>query len=256
MTITTGNEFRMKYESLWQLVPVVQTWSLFRNDPTIDAADRSAIDGWLGPRVAFATEPLGGPGNEIDPFNAGYLSRALEMAWGVMTSNNAKFQLGIERFLMGLHQMRADGSFPREVARGACAFRYQAHTIDHMMLLGELAARQGYDLYALSVNGKTLHTAIKFLLDAVENPALMQQYASEDASNCAAPAELPFELSSIVAPINGVTHAVWLEPYIARFPNHANTPRLYRLLRGGLTANRPLNHPNWGGNSTCFSAGG
>ena len=43
--------------------------------------------------------------------------------------------------------------------------------------MAEMAATQGYDLYSMSVNGKSLETALEFLLNAYQNPALLYQYS-------------------------------------------------------------------------------
>ena len=115
---------------------------------------------------------------------------------------------------------------------------------------------QGYDAYALSVDGKSLHTAVAFLLDAVDNPSVVLGYAAETPENCTGAPPFPaLELTSVVDAPGGFNYSAWLEPYIARFPSHPNTPRLRNLIRGGLDPHRPLYHPHSGGNTTCFSAG-
>lgn len=249
-------DFRPKYELQWFLVPALQTWSLVRNDALVPLADRALIDTWFERRIAYATEPFGGPGSPENPFNVGYLVRGLKMALGIVTANHTSVAEGAEKVLMGLHQMRADGSFPREVARGACALRYQDTMLLNLMLIAELAAVQGYDLYSLSVNGKSLHTAVKFLLDAVDDPSVVLGYAAEDAANCTGALTQPLDKSAVVEAPGGFNYSAWLEPYIARFPDHPNSPRLRALLNGGLDANRPIHHAHAGGNTTCFSAAG
>jgi len=249
-------DFRQKYELAWILVPIVHTWSLVRNDPMVTPADRTLVENWLGRVVGYSTEGFGGPGGGEDPFNVGYLMRGLKMQWGILTGNDATVAEGMEKVLMGLHQMRQDGSFPREVARGACALKYQDTMLLNLMFLAELAAMQGYDAYSLSVDGKTLHTAVKFLLDAVDDPSVVLPYAVQDPTNCLNEPPLPtIGLSTVVeVPPGGLNYTAWLEPYIARFPDHPNSLRLRNLLKGGLEPNRPIFHPHSGGNTTCFSA--
>lgn len=248
-------DFRPKYELQWFLVPLVKTWSMVRQDALVTASDRALIDAWVSRLVAYAVEPAGGPQNDDNPFNVGYLTKGLQMAWGVVTGNHTHFAQGVERLYMGLHQMRTDGSFPREVARGACAMRYQDTMLLNLVLIAEVAAEQGYDPYGLTVDGKSIHTAVKFLLDAVDNPALVLAYADEDSSNCTNATAQPMDLSGVVQSQAGFTYSAWLEPYMARFPEHANSARLANLLQGGLAGHRPIYHPHSGGNTTCFSAG-
>lgn len=248
-------DFRQKYTLQWILVPVVQTWSMVRNDPRLTAQDRLKIEAWLDRVVGYATEKFGGPQGFEDPFNVGYLVRGLKMAWGITKGNNLDLAEGIEKILMGLHQMREDGSFPREVARGACAVRYQNTMLLNLLFMAELAAMQGYDIYSLSVDQKTLHNAVNFLLDAIDNPETILKYAYQDAENCSNAPQLPsMDLSQTIDATNGFTYSAWLEAYIARFPNHPNSSRLKTLLVRGLENTRPIYHPHSGGNTTCFYA--
>lgn len=249
-------DFRPKYNLMLVLVPMVHTWSLVRQDPVVTVADRALIDGWFARVIAYATEPNGGPQNPENPFNVGYLVRGLKMAWGTVVGNNVAVAEGMEKVLMGLNQMRSDGSFPREVARGACALKYQDTMLLNLMFIAELAATQGYDAYALAVDGKSLHTAVKFLLDGVDNPAVVLPYASQDPTNCANELPLPTIGLSTVVEVGqyGFNYSAWLEPYIARFPDHPNSARLRNLISGGLATKRPLSHPHSGGNTTCFVA--
>jgi hypothetical protein len=257
--ITVGasgqNDFRPKYSLQWFLVPTINTWAMLRRDPLVTDADRALIDGWIGRLVAYGTEPFGGPDAPYNVFNVGYLTLGTRMAWGLVTGSDVAVAEGVERFYMGLYQMRTDGSFPREVARGACALRYQDTVLLNMLFIAELAAEQGYDLYALNVQGKTVHTAVRFLLDAIDNPALVLAYSSEDAGNCVNATAYPIDTSTVVQTMGpGMTYSAWLEPYIARFPDHPNSARLKNLLVGGLEKHRPIYHPHSGGNTTCFSA--
>ena len=247
-------DFFPKYVLLQFLLPAITTWSILRDDPLVTTADRALIEGWLDRVAAFATEPFGGPQNDDMPWNPGYLTRAVRMAWGIVKGNNVALAEGVERIYIGLHQMRPDGSFPREAARGACALGYQVLQTHHLIVLAELAARQGYDAYALSVDGKTLHDAVKFILDVIDNHDLIAGYAAMNATNCHLPPGSPLiSLPGISG--NGDSPYAWVEHYIARFPGHPNAARLSRLDRGGLAANRPVHNIYSGANTTCFAAG-
>ena len=184
-------DFLPKYLVQQFLMPAITSWSLLRNDPLVSPADRTLIDGWLDRVVSRFTEPYGGPGNEHMPWNPGYLTLGVRMAWGIVKGNHLAVAEGVERILMALHQMRPDGSFPREVARGACALDYQGLQTHHLIVLAELAARQGYDAYALRVDGKSLHDAVEFIVDVIDDPAVIAGYAATDAANCNLPPGAP-----------------------------------------------------------------
>ena len=88
--------------------------------------------------------------------------------------------------------MRADGSLPLETARGARALWYQRHAIASLVAIAEIAAVQGYDLYALSADGRSLHQAVEFLARGLAEPALVLPYAAAN--------EKPGELRQLPGP--------------------------------------------------------
>jgi hypothetical protein len=66
----------------------------------------------------------------------------------------------------------------------ACSATYSNADLIHLTSIAEMAATQGYDLYTMSVNGKSLETAIEFLLNAYQNPALLAQYSKAGGGSC------------------------------------------------------------------------
>ena len=259
---STG-DFRHKYELTFILYPVVAAWEVLRVDPLLSAEDRSRIEAWIDRRVAYATEPFGGPNGQTNPFNVGYTVAGLRMAWGVIRGDHAAFAEGVERVYLGLHQMRRDGSFPREVARGSCALFYQSVQTTALVYMAEVAAQQGYDLYALDVEGKTVHDAIRFILDVVDNPSALLAYAAAEPQNCGWPPGTPMDFNAVRRTemsgrgsqySYGKTESAWIEPYLRRFPTHPNASRVRALITGGLQTFRPLTHPHIGGNTSCMFA--
>lgn len=247
------SDARLKYNLNFPALPLINTWVMLRTDASVTTADRALIDSWIGRLVAFTTEPYGGPANSIVPNNHGYLQFSVKMAWAIATGDHTAFAESIERFYVALTQMRTDGSFPLEVARGACALRYQNASISNLMAIAEMAYLQGYDLYRLSAGGKRIHDAIRFLLDASDNPALVAGYAAA-AGVCDLAVGAPMETRSYREVDGAYVGASWVEPYIARFPSHPNSARASTLLASGLAAARPAYHPHQGGNATAFSA--
>jgi poly(beta-D-mannuronate) lyase len=128
--------------------------------------------------------------------------------------------------------MNPDGSLPHEMARGARALHYQNFAILPLVFIAEIAARQGYDLYGLAVDGRDIHLAVGFLLRALEDGSVVRRYTDEQQ-------DLGF--------IERRAELNWLEPYNRRFPGPATARWLARL--------RPLAH-NWtGGPGTLYFAG-
>lgn len=240
-------------------LPLAVTWSMLRNDPVVSGSDRALIDGWVGALLAYAGRPYNND-LEVSPSNHGYLLEGVSMARAILFGDDARFAQAVERYYIALHQMNPDGSLPYEVTRDGCATAYQALAVMNLIALAELAASQGYDLYSLSVNGVSIHTAVKFLLDAVENPALISQYAySQPAGQavCWLPPRSPQDLQNVVYPLSAAVgrhmHVAFIDMYAARFPNSPLSVRLRGLPQGGIAAVRPLSKPEAGGNATCLA---
>jgi hypothetical protein len=184
--------------------------------------------------------------------NHGYLMSSVKMAWGVVSGDDAAFAQGVERYFMALHQIHDDGGFKWEVGRGACAIRYQALATANVVALAEIAASQGYDLYALEVEGRTIHTAIQFLVDALMDPSLVRPYADTATGVCHLPPGSPQDLGGLTRPWNdGTTNLAFLEQYIARFPDTPLAGRLRAVWPGGLAQYRPLSNMVNGLNTSC-----
>jgi poly(beta-D-mannuronate) lyase len=101
--------------------------------------------------------------------------------------------------------MNRNGSFPLEMVRGFRAIHYQNFAILPLVYIAEIAARQGYDLYSQSIDGKDLHLAINFLMRCIEDNNVVKRYTTsiQDTSFISKRRELN-----------------WMEPYIRRFKNN------------------------------------
>jgi poly(beta-D-mannuronate) lyase len=96
----------------------------------------------------------------------------------VVTNDNVLFRFGIKKYISAIKSMNKDGSFPLEMARGYRAIHYQNFAILPLVYIAEIAARQGYDLYSLSIDGKNLHLAINFLMRCLEDNAVVKRYTT------------------------------------------------------------------------------
>lgn len=124
------------------------------------------------------------PTPDFFPNDLGFFADSIIMADAIRRSDNHGFAWGIQRFYGALNQMRADGSFPLAAQLSACSATYSDVTILHLVSMAEMAATQGYDLWSMSVNGRTLETAIEFLLNAYQNPNLLYQYSKAGGGAC------------------------------------------------------------------------
>jgi poly(beta-D-mannuronate) lyase len=136
--------------------------------------------------------------------------------------------------------MRPDGSLPLETARGPRALWYQRHAVASLVFIAELAHAQGYNLYALDIEGKRLGRAIDFLLASLGDPQQVGAYAPERQ-----------DLGFLDTRPSGRNAMAWLEPWYRRAPPNA-------LATGDVAtttfAHRPLIDEISGGNLTCLFA--
>ena len=131
------------------------------------------------------------------------------------------FKTGVDQWFITLDSMRRNGSLPIETRRGARALYYHGRTLSGLMQLAERAAVQTIDLYAHAPSEeKTIHRAVEFFIDAVENPKLVLKYARTNKSP--GPSK-----NYKVQDLGGMGSTMgWIAPYVRRFPDHANTRRL------------------------------
>jgi poly(beta-D-mannuronate) lyase len=237
------------------LFPTIVAFSLVQGHPDFGAADQRLVREWLD-RLVYRR----GPGRDKDPDktsshnNHGYLSDSVTMAWGIVRAQDAMFRTGVARFVDAIDQMRPDGSLPLETARGARALYYQRHAIGSLVAIAEMAAAQGYDLYALeSENHGSLRRAIEFLLDGIENPELVLPYAQENENPGPFRNYLVQDLGFMVRRGHGRHYMAWTEAYVARFPESSTSQRLRRVL-DEFDATRPLIDEFSGGNRSCLFA--
>ena len=143
-----------------------------------------------------------------------------QMSLGAFIGDSERFNVGINQWFITLESMRGDGSLPIETRRGARALFYHGRTITALSALAEKAKVQGIDLWDTApTETKTIHLAVKFFIDAIENPDLVLRYASTNKSP--GPSK-DFKRQDIGT---GSTFG-WIAPYMARFPDHPNTTRM------------------------------
>jgi poly(beta-D-mannuronate) lyase len=246
----------MYYNLDRSLLPVIVAYSLVRDHPDMSARERERIEPWLD-RLVWRR----GPGRERDPDatssrnNHRYLADSVTMAWGILHGDDDGFRAGIERYLAALDQMRPDGSLPLETARGARALHYQRHAIASLVAIAEMAAAQGYDLYGIEgEDGQSIHRAIDFLLDGIDQTSLVWPYARANDNSGTWRNYKVQDLDFMTRRGHDRHYMAWTEAYLARFPDSELAPRLRRALAEFGPATPPLIDDYSGGNMSCFFA--
>jgi poly(beta-D-mannuronate) lyase len=227
------------------LLPTIVGFSLVENGEAAGQQANRTIRSWLDRLVRWR-----GPERRSDPTlqssrnNHRYLRDSVTMAWGAAIGDNTLFFTGINRFRLALEQMRPDGSLPLETARGREALFYQRHAISSLVAIAEMAAAQGYDLYAMQNNdGHDLHQMIRFLVDGIDDPAVLAPYTNE-----------PQYLGFLDRRGHDRHYMAWFEAYRARFPESELTTRLEAQIRGNGSFKEAMLDEYAGGSMTCLFA--
>ena len=156
-------------------------------------------------------------------------------AAGVVARDESLVLWGIESARIGLRQVTDDGFLPLELARERRARDYHLYAVAPLILIAEIAALRGTDLYT-EHDGALLRLAHAVIL-ALHDPS--------DMSAAAGDTQLPFPSEADLPPKNRLA---WLEPYAARTGDPDAMALLEEL--------RPLSFTALGGNVTMlFSRG-
>ena len=220
------------------LAPMIAALGVAEQFSPFGSADRRVLDSWLKRKVGEYEHGMRGAGSykggkhgttaRRAAHNHAVQSSLAAMSYGAWTNDRKYFKTGVDQWFITLKSMRRDGSLPIETRRGARALFYLGRTLSALMQLAERASVQGIDLYAYAPNKeKTIHRAVGFFIDAIENPGLVLKYARTNKSP--GPSK-----NYKVQDLGGVGSTMgWIAPYVRRFPDHANTRRLTARSRPG-----------------------
>jgi poly(beta-D-mannuronate) lyase len=217
------------YQVEWTLSSVSLAFSVVQADSAVSAAQRKQILAWMVDVTRYMFDQDPHPDDHTRENNHAYWRSLCAASVGSMTGDDKLYRRALEQYVRAIGQMNSDGSLPLEMARHENALHYQSFALAPLVMVAEIAARQGTDLYSIRVNGHTIADAVDFLVRASRDPNLMKQYATEPQ---------PFSIFTAKKP------PAWLEFWAAR---HSGTP-------WDTLLTRPLSDSTIGGNATLYAA--
>ena len=167
------------YQVEWTLSSISLSWSVVQTDPAIPAAQRAAILNWMHKvtEYMFVQDPH--PGDDAHENNHAYWRALCATSVGILTSDDKLYRRGLAQYFRAIGQINPDGSLPLEMARHENALHYQSFALAPLVMIAELARRQGpgpeIDLYSLRVNSHTISDAVDFLVRASADPSLVKR---------------------------------------------------------------------------------
>ncbi len=251
-----GDRIKVAYAVDRTLLPTIVAWWLVRDGPGVSGEVRARIDAWLEGAVArsltFRTDL---PRTQrVARNNHALLGASVWAAWGALMDEPALLARALTYYRDTLTTMRADGSLPLETARGARALWYQRHALSSLVVLDTIAAVQGLEAGAGLPPGQDLHRAVRFLLEAVENPRRVWPYAVENFRP--GPSNNPYvqDLGFLRTRPSGRHYMAWTVLYRARYPDRPEAHQLAALLAREDPDRGPMVDEYAGGAMTCFFA--
>lgn len=138
--------------------------------------ERAEVEQWLH---GLALQHSAIPGEpEESCCNNHFYRRALYASMvGVLVEDDDLFRFGVSAIYSALHDMTESGALPLEVNRGRRAIHYQNYALNYLITNMQVIHRQGYDIFDLEYEGSTIHEAVDYLFEILDDPAALGDYA-------------------------------------------------------------------------------
>ncbi|MBI3707796.1 MAG: alginate lyase family protein [Proteobacteria bacterium] len=139
------------YERKWALAGLALAYLKIRDAPGLDAEKQRRAEAWLQ-RLGYAMKayyerpPGQGISDKIN--NHLYWAALAAAAAGIAAQDRGLFDWAAGRYLFALTQIAADGTLPLELARAGKALHYHLFSVTPLVMVAELGAANGLDLYA------------------------------------------------------------------------------------------------------------
>lgn len=167
------------FQSTWTVASLSLSVSVIRAEPTLNIAERDQVIAWLRAAAQKAVSETRGPNSATDRNNHFFWRGLAATAAGVISKDDKLFATGLRTYAAAIAEIDAQGAFPEEMKRHELALHYQAFGIEPLVMIAELARRQGLDIYGLEENKHRLNDAVVFLSKAMADPALVKKYTPE-----------------------------------------------------------------------------
>jgi poly(beta-D-mannuronate) lyase len=164
------------YQVEWTLSAAGITDSVLIDDSSLDHIEQERVTAWLR-EAAHKDISFEKP---TDTNNNHHYWRGLAAAAiGVAAGDDKLFHFGIDAYQEAIAEIDSRGAFPKEMARHENATHYQGFALEPLVLIAQLAAGQGVDLYGYHAHGRSIRDAILFFGQAVDDPSLVRPYTSD-----------------------------------------------------------------------------
>lgn len=136
--------------------------------PSLSEDDRALIGPWLNDLVKQSAASYWKDRTD----NKAYMRAYMALLWGITVGDDKAVQDAILTFKLGINDMRPDGSQPIDSQRGGMGINYNAASSSHLVMIAvALKSALGIDLFDYSVDGRSVHSAVDFIVRSLKEPA-------------------------------------------------------------------------------------
>ncbi len=158
------------------------SYAIVRDDVPGRDEDKAEIERWLVAAAKNHLRPSGADDGSC--CNNHFYRRALYSTMiGVLAGDDYLFRVGISAVYSAIADAGANGALPLEMKRQQYAAHYQVYAAMALVLIAEVAGRQGYDLYSVTGDGRSLSTIVDFSVAAMLNPEVAADAAKWPGQN-------------------------------------------------------------------------
>lgn len=197
----------------------------------LDESKRRRTVAWLAAMADDLARYVSASRGKSARNNHRYWSGLGVAAAGVAADRRELVAWGIESARIGLRQVGADGTLPLELERAERARDYHLYALAPLVLIAEIAAKNGVDLYA--ENEGALQRLETRVISSLDEPSYFETLTGRR--------QLAFPGGGGGVPSYRLA---WLEPFNARFPSRVGTAL--------LDSKRPVVETGLGGNLTIL----
>ncbi len=160
------------YQAEWSIAAAALALSQVVAEPTLDPGRLAQVIAWL---QRASRKQISYPGGRSTCCNNHAYWRGLHATMvGVLANDPALYRWGLGRYALAIEHLApagTDAHWPLESARKELALHYHNFALLPLVLTAEIAAQQGLDLYAYRVDGRDLHSAVRYLSRSWNTPA-------------------------------------------------------------------------------------
>jgi poly(beta-D-mannuronate) lyase len=123
-------------------------------------------------------------------------------AAAIVNNDRGLFRFSTDAYKQGVHDIRDDGTLPREMDRGQMALHYHLYALAPLIMIAELGETNGVDLYA--ERDFAIKRLVVRCVEGLDDPKYFQQRTG---------------VEQVTTPEIQVWEISWAQPYTRRFPD-------------------------------------